>query len=169
MTLELSHPSGQAYSRDVRPIVSGFVVVRADHSEERVPEGRAYSVADDGELVFKAGDRVVAAFAPGAWSTVRQVGLPLRETWPPPDFDYLIDNLLDALIVRQGWGVYAFQRERFLDPLANDFEVFVDWILEADGERPPHFDSDQRRFVCALVARTFGVENRQPTRQHRSG
>ena len=151
----------------MQPIATGFVVVRADLDEAVVPAGRDYDVGEDGTLTFRSGRHVVATFPAGEWVEVRRIGRPLRATWPPDDLDRVIDNVLEALVVGQGWVMWGLRRERFIDPAYNELDPFVDAVLEADG-LVPGLDSDNRRTALAIVARAFGIEESEPERRRRT-
>lgn len=128
---------------------------QADLAHVAVEDGRSYTVADDGALVFTAGDEQVARFAAGSWAAVRRVGTPLREEWPPDDFDHLMASLGKRLVV--GYGLdFRYSLEPFLDPFYNDFNAFVDALAEREGGIPG-MDSDHRRWIASSVAEVFGV------------
>lgn len=133
----------------------GFVVQQADLADVAVEDGRSYTVADDGALVFTAGDREVARFTAGSWAAVRRVGIPLRDDWPPDDFDFLMASLGERLV--DGYGLdFRYSLEPFLDPYSNDLNAFVDALVEREGGIPG-MDSDHRRWIASSVSEVFGV------------
>ena len=133
----------------------GFVVQQPDLVDAAVEDGRSYVVTDGGELVFSTGGKEVARFAAGSWSSVRRVGVQLREDWPPEDFDYLLADLGERLVV--GYGLdFRYTLEPFLDPFYNDLNALVDAILEREGGIHG-LDSECRRRISASVVEVFGV------------
>lgn len=139
----------------MHPYPRGFVVERADLEDVTVEDGRSCIVTDDGDLVLNTGDTEVARFTAGAWISVRRVGVPLREVWPPDDFDHLMANLGRRLVV--GYGLdFRYPLEPFLDPFFNDFNAFVDAVLEREGGLPG-LDSEHRRWIASSVAEVFGI------------
>lgn len=133
----------------------GFVVQQVDFAEVAVEGGRSYFVTDEGELVLNTGDTEVARFTAGSWIAVHRVGVPLRDAWPPDDFDYLMANLGERLVV--GYGLdFRYALEPFLDPLYNDFNAFVDAVQEREGGTPG-LDSEDRRRIATSVAEVFGI------------
>lgn len=77
----------------------GIVVQQADLADVAVNDGRSYVVTDDGELVLSTRDKEVARFMAGSWIAVRRAGVALRDVWPPEDFDYLMADLGERLVV----------------------------------------------------------------------
>jgi hypothetical protein len=130
-------------------------VQRSDLVEEAVEDARSYIVSERGDLILSTGDDEVARFAPGTWIAVERVGVALREVWPPDDFDYLMANLGERLVV--GYGLdFRYPLEPFLSPFFNDFNAFVDAVAEREGG-DPGLDSEHRRWIASSVAAVFGI------------
>ena len=134
----------------------GFIVQLADLADVAVEDGRSYMITNDGELVVHTGDKVVARFTAGSSTAIRRVGVPLRDVWPPEDFGYLMADLGEPLVV--GYGLaFRYPLEPFLDPFYNDFNAFVDAVLEREGETPG-LDSEHRRGIASSIAEVFGID-----------
>lgn len=131
---------------------------RTDLDDVAVEDGRSYIVTADDDLLFFTGDTEVARFAAATWIAVRHVGVPLREVWPPDDFDRLMSDLGERLVV--GYGLdFRYPLEPFLDPFFNDLNAFVDAVVEREGCTPAQ-DSEERRWIARSVAQVFGIEDR---------
>ena len=133
----------------------GFVVQQADFADVAVEDGRSYIVTDDGELVLSNRQQEVARFTAGSWIAVRRVGVRLRDDWPPEDFHNLMANLGERLVA--GYGLdFRYPLEPFLDPFYNDFNAFIDAVLEREGDIAG-LDSEYRRWIASSVAEVFGI------------
>ena len=147
-------------------------MVMQDFSEVDVPLAVNYVVSDDGDLVFSDGHRETSRFRTGTWVEVVDVnsGSPLRESWPPDHLDALMDTLLYELVVRFGQGGYETSRSRskYVTPLFNDFDAFVEELMKDEGIVPPCNGS--RQWFERAVSTTFGVvpprRGRRPPRRH---
>lgn len=120
-----------------------------------IEAGRDCEVTGDGTLSIRVGANEVARFGPGAWLEVRRVGVPLRDSWPPEDFERLMASLGERLVV--GYGLdFRYSKEPFLDPAVNDLNAFVDAVLVREGG-VAGMDSEHRRWISAAVESVFGV------------
>ncbi len=84
-----------------KALVIGYRVT-LDNLESRTVSAARYSVGDDGRLLFTTDGVEVESVEAGRWIEVDQLGSPLVSSWPPPDLDYLMNDL--AVLLGVGWG-----------------------------------------------------------------
>jgi hypothetical protein len=87
----------------------GFVVTSAD--ARTTVEATHYDVLDDGELVLRVGPKVCKCFDPADWITVEPMGTRLAASWPPTNFEPLLDSVRGSLAAH---GYYVHELENRL-------------------------------------------------------
>ena len=142
-------------------LVITFEVQLSNMEKAVVGNAVDYVIADDGSLIFRANGIEVFAYPADEWVEVHRVGVGLATLWPPTDLEQLLRHLAWDLCVRFGFCGPAFDPAdwaRFENPAMNDFDSFVDAVLDQVGvDGTSSSNRALRNHVAAAVATFFSM------------